>query len=455
MVRTLLIIDDDSRLGATLKDALEGPEVEVVLADSVATGLVACREHPADVVLLDQHLPDGEGASLVPAILKLDEQTKIIFMTAYPTFESAVVAVRLGAFDYLAKPFELEALHLTVANALRLRELEVIEGLHRREQHQEAAGAVLVGSSPAMRELLQLAKRAASAQAPVLISGRTGTGKTLLARYIHYSGTRAGHPFVSLNCAALPESLAESELFGHEKGAFTGAMSPRRGVFEMAGEGTVLLDEIGAMPVALQAKLLGVLEERRFRRVGSEVERRLAARIIAATNIEIEEAVAAGRFRQDLYYRLNVVSMVVPPLSTHPEDLPALCLHLITSICGHSRPLAAGELERLQAYEWPGNVRELRNLLERATILEPNGPLAPSRLLPPSGDRPSSTSQPRPELIPLEAIERQHIERALTTLGFNLGRTARALGISLSTLKRKVRAYGLRSAIRSGPTGSH
>jgi DNA-binding NtrC family response regulator len=454
MVRTLLIIDDDPRLNATLKDALESPGVEVRTAATAAAGLAACREHPADVVLLDQHLPDGEGASLCPAILDVDDQTKIIFMTAYPTFENAVAAVRLGAFDYLAKPFEIEALHLTVANALRARELEAIEQLHRRDHRREAAGAVLVGGSQAMQGVLRLAERAAATQAPVLVSGPTGTGKSLLARHVHNASSRSALPFVSINCAAIPESLAESELFGHDRGAFTGAMTARRGVFEMAGAGTVLLDEIAATPPVLQAKLLGVLEERRFRRVGSEVERRLDARVIAATNADLEEAMSAGRFRQDLFFRLNVVHIAMPPLSAHPEDLPELCRHLVASICGSSRPLAPGEADRLQDYDWPGNVRELRNLLERAAILDPVGPLRPSLLLctPTRGTRPAVA--PADDLESLESLERRHIERSLVRFSFNLARTARALGISLSTLKRKVRAFGLYPPARNGPAGS-
>ena len=455
VIRTLLIIDDDPRLCATLRDALGGPHLEVHVAHTGAAGIAACRDRRMDVVLLDQHLPDGPGASLCPAILRLDEQAKIIFMTAYPTFENAVAAVRLGAFDYLAKPFEVEALQLTVANALRFRELEVIEQLHRRDRRREADGAVLVGNSQVMRELLLLAGRAAASRASVLITGATGTGKSLLARHVHYSGEGSSLPFVSLNCAALPENLAESELFGHEKGAFTGAVAARRGVFEMAGEGTVLLDEIGAMPVALQAKLLGVLEDRRLLRVGSEVERPVGARVIAATNTDLEVAMRDGRFRQDLFYRLNVVSMEVPPLRAHLEDLPELCGHLITSICGVPRSLAPGEIERLRSYEWPGNVRELRNLLERATILDPVGHLTPAQLLARAPGRTSAPAAAAPELATLDEIERRHVEAVLHRLGFNLGRAARALGISLSTLKRKVRTYGLRPAAQNGPTGSN
>jgi len=435
--RTVLVIDDDARLCLSLADALTGPETEILTAGTLGEGLAVCRRRQVDVVLLDQQLPDGEGATACPAILSQDEGTKIVFMTAYPSFENAVAAVRHGAFDYLTKPFELEALRLTVGNALRLRALEGVEALARRRACQDEAQTRLVGEAPAMRELRHLCERAAASQAPVLIAGETGTGKTLIARYIHFRGQGAGRPFVALNCA-------ESELFGHEKGAFTGASSPRRGVFEMAEDGTVLLDEIGTMPLALQAKLLGVLEDRRFRRVGSEVERVVSARVMAATNADLEAARTGGRFRHDLYFRLNVIRIDVPPLRAHPEDIPELCAYLLETIGGARRPLAPGEPERLAAYDWPGNVRELRNLLERTAILEPAGPLAPSRLLGGALPGPGEASAPAAPLRTLREVERSHIEVTLRQLGFNLTRTARALGISLSTLKRKVREFDVR-----------
>ena len=444
MSRAVLVVDDDRQLCAALKDALSSPEVEVLRATSVAEGREACRRRQVDVVLLDQQLPDGKGASLCPEILKADEQTKIIFMTAYPSYENAVEAIRQGAWDYVSKPFELEALRLSVTNALRVRELEAVEQLQRRDLGYAAAHATLVGSSAAMDEVRYLASlAAASSHVPVLILGRTGTGKSLLARFIHYSSRRAKLPLVCVNCAALPETLAESEIFGHERGAFTGASVPRRGVFEMAGEGSVLLDEIGAMPLALQAKLLGVLEDRRLRRVGSEVERPVAARVIAATNTELDRAMAAGHFRQDLFFRLNVMTILIPPLRDHLDDLPELCSRLVEDVCGAPRPLATGEIERLSAYDWPGNVRELRNLIERAAILGGTAPLAPSNLL----GRPEVPAPAAPgkgtELPTLEEVERQHLDRVLRQLGGNLSQTARAVGISLSTLKRKIRQYGL------------
>jgi transcriptional regulator with PAS, ATPase and Fis domain len=297
---------------------------------------------------------------------------------------------------------------------------------------------------------------AASSGAPVLITGETGTGKTLLARWIHYNGARSDEPFVSLNCAALPETLAESELFGHEKGAFTGATGPRRGVFEMAERGTVLLDEIGAMPAQLQAKLLGVLEHRSLRRLGSETERPVQALVVAATNSDLESAIREGSFRKDLYFRLGVIHIGLPPLRDRLDDLPDLCRHLTRSIAGHEVPLADGELARLAAYPWPGNVRELASVLERALLIQSGDRLAPSALLagsasalPASPQREAAGETGRADdVLPLETVERQHIERTLAHYRGNLTRTAAALGIALSTLKRKVKDSGLGPARR-------
>lgn len=445
MSRLLLVVDDDHRLCSSLQDALGGPDLEVVTTGTLAGAADTLLRRPVDVVLLDQQLPDGKGAGLCSAILEEDPQTKIIFMTAFPSFDNAVEAVRSGAFDYLSKPFELEALRLTVNNALRLRELEVVEELHHRRERQDAGLARLVGRSRAMDEIRRLCTRAAASRAPVLVIGETGTGKSLLARFIHEQGQQAGEPFVALNCAALPESLAESELFGHEKGAFTGASTARRGVFEMAGKGTVLLDEIGTMSLPLQAKLLGVLEDRRFRRVGSEVERSAGARVIAATNAKLEEALGEGRFRHDLFFRLNVIRIDVPPLREHREDLPDLCAHLLEGLGSGSRALAPGELERLAEYSWPGNVRELRNLLERAAILQPHGPLVLSPLLQGPGHAgPGEGAVAEDVLRSLEEVEERHIQQTLARLGGNLSQSAQSLGISLSTLKRRVRAFRAR-----------
>jgi DNA-binding NtrC family response regulator len=442
---TILVIDDDALLCATLTEVLARDGATVLDAQTAARGLELCAEEELDVVLLDQQLPDGQGVDLCPRILELNDQAKIVFMTGYPTFENAVAALRAGAYDYLSKPFEIGELQLTVSNALRTLELERIEQLHSRRRRQEVDGTILVGADGGLEETARLAELAGASTAAVLISGETGTGKTLLARHIHYSGPRREGPFVSLNCAALPESLAESELFGHEKGAFTGAAGRRRGVFEMAEGGTAFLDEIGAMPVHLQAKLLGVLEDRCVRRLGGETIHRVDARVVAATNTDLDEAVRTGAFRQDLYYRLSVMRIHLPPLRDRRQDIPELCAHLVRTIHGQEVEIDAEQLRRLAAYDWPGNVRELRNILERSLIVHPSGRLAPADLIASPGAAPVASvptaAGDEGPIVPLEQIEREHIERALAHFEGNLTRTAKGLGIALSTLKRKLQRY--------------
>ena len=439
--RTILIIDDDRGLCETLRDVFSDDLTRVEDAQTGKAGLDWCRTLQIDVVLLDQHLPDCLGDDLCSEILELNDRAKIIFMTAYPTFDNAVSALKTGASDYLTKPFELEEVELAVANAFRIRELESIELLHDRGRKKEIEGVNIVGAEGGLRDTIRLARLAAASNAPVLITGETGTGKSLLAKHIHYNGSRAKRPFVSVNCAALPESLAESELFGHEKGAFTGATDLRRGVFEMAEDGTVFLDEIGAMPITLQVKLLGVLEDLSLRRVGGEIVRQIRARVIAATNLDLKSAVSEGRFRADLFFRLSVLTIHIPPLRERPEDLPQLCRVLSRSVAGSDIELSDPELRRLGTYAWPGNVRELRNVLERALIIQDRRSLAPSELVcgleTPDNAAHGSPAEP---VVPLAEIEQRAIDSALDHFDGNLTRTARALGIALSTLKRKVQS---------------
>jgi len=442
--RSILIIDDDALLCASLVDALADERTHVVHAQTGADGIAECKRRRVDVVLLDQHLPDTTGEAMCPEILMLHDRAKVVFMTAYPTFENAVAALKLGASDYLSKPFELEELRLAVTNAFRVQELERIEQLHSRQRQHERDRSVMIGAHGGLRETLRLAELAAVTAAPVLITGETGTGKSLLARHIHYAGPRREQAFVSLNCGALPQTLAESELFGHEKGAFTGASALRRGVFEMAEDGTVFLDEIGAMPIDQQAKLLGVLEDRVVRRIGGERLRTVNARVIAATNRDLEATVHAGEFRSDLYFRLSVMRIHMPPLRQRSGDLDALCRHLLSDICGQEVHLEADELARLAAYHWPGNVRELRNILERSAIIQAGQPLAPSELL--TGQVQKAhlpTQSSSDEILTLEEVEQRHIRSVLSRCEGNLTQTARSLGIALSTLKRKVKRSGL------------
>jgi DNA-binding NtrC family response regulator len=441
MRKTLLVIDDDRVFGEAVRDYLTSDTVEVVLAHKAKDGLTLCSLQKIDVVLLDQQLPDAEGHTLCPTILKYNDQTKIIFDTAYPSFENAVKAIRSGAYDYLSKPFDLEELALAVKQAFRTLELEQVEQVQDYQRTREREDTVVVPGE-GLADSMQLADVASSTNAPVLITGETGTGKTLVAKVIHYKGPTSTAPFISINCASLPENLIEAELFGYEKGAFTGAISAKRGIFEMAEGGTLFLDEIGEIPLHLQAKLLSVIEDKHLRRIGSESLRPVNARIIAATSVKLEDTPGTA-FRKDLYYRLSVVRIHLPPLRERKQDIPALCTHLLGQLSGGRQvQLEEDELQRLMAYNWPGNVRELKNILERSVLLQPGPHYKPSdffgetQCTPPA---PCTPQQENDELLPLEEVEQRHIMHVLDKLAGNYTRTAKLLGISLSTLKRKIK----------------
>lgn len=451
IIRRILIIDDDKVFCKAISDYLTKETTEVFTAHTGEDALAICAQHKVDVVLLDQKLPDVEGVSLCPSILDHHDHTKIIFITAYPSFDNAVEAIKMGAYDYLSKPFELEELKLAIERALRTMDLERIEQLQSYKDDKENEETVLVSGNGRFSEIRQLVDVAASVDAPVLITGETGTGKSVIARYIHYKGLTHKKVFICINCAALPENLVEAELFGCEKGAFTGAVATRKGIFELAEGGTLFLDEIGAMPLHLQSKLLGVLEEKEIRRIGGESIKPVDVRIIAASNADLENAVGKGTFREDLYYRLSVIRIHIPPLRDRREDIPELCGYFINTMA-HARHvnLPDSEVVRLMEYEWPGNVRELKNVLERSFILHKGSELRPSEFLNgglKSSSTPSITSPGGNGKSSLAEVERRHIRHVLQSCSGNYTRTARALGISLSTLKRKVKRYGLESPV--------
>ncbi len=440
--RTLLVIDDDRIYADAVKEFLEQEQITVLTAHSAQEGIAVCSRQTVDIVLLDQQLPDAEGHTLCPEILKHNEQAKIIFATAYPSFEHAVAAIKQGAYDYLAKPFELEALSLAVGQALRTLDLERFEQLQKYRGTRENEETVFIGGE-SLGEIMKLKELAARSDSPVLITGETGTGKTMLAKTIHYQSARNSSPFISLNCAALPETLIESELFGYEKGAFTGATAARKGIFEMAEGGTLFLDEIGEMPTHLQAKLLSVIDDKLVRKLGGTSARPVNVRVIAATGVDLD-SVIGKTFRKDLFYRLSVLQIHLPPLRERRGDIPALCTCLLGALNGNKKmALPFEEYKRLMAYDWPGNVRELRNILERSLMLQHGIELHPSLLLeqakrlsaPPNGQ----SSNPQ-EIPTLEEVEKRHIRHALEQLENNLTKTAKTLGISLSTLKRKIKA---------------
>jgi len=447
--RTLLIIDDDFVYGRAISDHMGSDILVARHAGSAEEGLALCRDMRPDVVLLDQKLPDAEGHTLCREILAHNPEAKILFITAHPSFENAVEGIKEGAFDYLSKPLELDQLELAIHRALKTIDLERVAEVHNYEMEKSKADMKLVGLKGGLAGVAMQINRAALVDAPVLITGETGTGKNRVARAIHDLSPYHAMPFISVNCASLPADLIEAELFGYEKGAFTGAHSPRKGLFEMAEGGTLLLDEIGEMPVHLQSRLLGVLDDKVLRRLGGTTFRKVQVRIIAATSVELEQAIAGRLFREDLYYRLSVVRIKVPPLRERVIDIPELCRYILNQVSGgRNMELTKEQIQELKRYPWPGNVRELRNIIERSVILAQDTEIRPSQLLTSAGQEvPLKSRVPRAvnteEIIPLEEVERSHIASALSHFSGNYTRAAKSLGISLSTIKRKARQFKL------------
>ena len=442
MKRTLLVIDDDRLFGEAVRDFIASDGIEVLLAHKAADGLTLCSLRKVDVVVLDQQLPDAVGHTLCPDILKYNDQAKIIFSTAYPSFDNAVKAIRAGAHDYLSKPYDLAELALAIKQAFRTLDLERVEQVQDYERSREKEGAVLIGGE-GIADTVQLVDIAAFTGSPVLITGETGTGKNLVAKAIHYRSKSAEDPFISINCASLPENLIEAELFGYEKGAFTGAAGAKKGLIEVAEGGTLFLDEIGEMPVQLQAKLLSAIDDKSIRRIGGTSSKPVNVRIIAATSVDLEKELGRS-FRKDLYYRLSVVRIHIPPLRERRGDIPLLCSHLIKTITNHPLEIPDREMAQLVKYDWPGNVRELRNVLERASLTQKGTVLEPSHLLErPAGNQADGSSPDLQgmDIKTLDEWEKEIIRAALSRLSGNLTQTAKALAISLSTLKRKIREY--------------
>jgi DNA-binding NtrC family response regulator len=459
-VARILIADDEVNMRRILGTILRSDGHEVVEAGGVAEARSAFGASLFDLVITDHRMPDGDGLSLLASCREADATVPVVLLTAYATVELAVDAMRQGAFDVIAKPFVPDAVRAAVARACErtelLRENERLRGQVRRLAHP----GELVGRGPAMARLRELITRVAPTNATVLISGETGTGKELVARAIHAASPRAERPFVAVNCAGLSETLLESELFGHEKGAFTGADRRRQGVFEAAHRGTLFLDEAGEMSLALQAKLLRVVMNGEVVRVGSTVPRVVDVRILAATNRDLEQRVRDGLFREDLYYRLAVVPIAVPPLRARREDIPELVDHFLALAAADlkvpRRPLLESAMAKLESYDFPGNVRELRNLVERATILahgthiEPHDlPLRASEPAPPgsAGQRAGGVADAvsaLPEKLDLRAtierLEEALIRRALEASGGVQAEAARRLGISRSHLGYKLKA---------------
>ncbi len=455
----ILVVDDEPNMRRVLSSILEGEGHDVSEAGSVATARRQLATAAVDVVLTDQRLGDGEGLELLAELQELDPAVPVVMITAFATVDLAVSALRQGAFDFVAKPFEPDAVRAVVRRAAERAELIRENARLRRQVRSLAATEQLVGNGPVMARLRDLVGRVAPTDATVLITGETGTGKELVARAVHAASPRAEGPFVAVNCAGFAETLLESELFGHERGAFTGADRARQGVFEAAHRGTLFLDEAGEMPLALQAKLLRVLMGGEVLRVGSTVPRAVDVRIVVATNRDLEAEVRGGGFREDLYYRLAVFPLQVPPLRERREDVPALVQHLLERVARDlnvpPRPVAPEAMAKLLAYDFPGNVRELRNLLERASILARGERIEASDLPVPSGAEEAAAFSgvaeglaaafpPRVDLRKtLDEVERALITRALEAAGGVQAEAARRLGVSRSALAYRLRRLDL------------
>jgi DNA-binding NtrC family response regulator len=413
--------------------------VLIIDDDHLLCEMTRARHH-IDVVLLDQKLPDGEGGALCQRIINFSETAKIIFITAYPSFKNALQAIENGAFSYLTKPFELKELKLAIDKCLRINELEKAEESIHYQNDRGDSGTALIGATGSLASIQELIRTSAGTNAPVLLTGETGTGKSLVARLIHQQSQRRG-PFMAINCAALPENLIESELFGHEKGSFSGAHTVKKGLLEIAENGSILLDEIGEMGFHLQAKLLGMLDEMQIRRIGGVISHPVQVRIMAATNILLEHKIKTREFREDLYYRLNVIRIHLPPLRERQEDIPLLAASFLREMAPQRKlDLSAQDLKIMIAYPWPGNVRELRNVIERAIIHTPaNEKLRLTALILDTDHEPllPVNSGTDDTIRPLAEIENRYIALAIKKFNNNFTQTAKALGISLNTLKKK------------------
>lgn len=447
----VLIIDDEAGIRSILKDVLQDENYNVFLAEDGYKGLDMLNTEPIDLVILDVWLPNMGGIEVLKRIKEEYRDVEVIMISGHANINLAVKAVKMGAFDFLEKPLSLEKIITVVRNALELEKLKQENKQLRNNLFMEDE---MVGSHPSMQKIRDIIEQSAPTDARVLILGENGTGKELVARAIHLKSRRSQWPFVEVNCAAIPETLIESELFGHEKGAFTGAVSKRKGKFEIADRGTLFLDEIADMSLNTQAKVLRVIQELKFERVGGEESISVDVRLIAATNKVIEEEIKAKRFREDLYFRLNVIPIHVPPLRERTEDISALVKYFMKKFkppaLSEPKVISKDALEVLKKYPWPGNIRELKNVIERVNIMNDESIVSADILrecMPAGGKRHAanwlSTFRGMPLNAARDSFEKELIKRKLEENGYNLAQTAKDLGIYTSSLYGKIRKYAI------------
>jgi len=440
----VFIVDDDPEVRALLARVLAKAGCVSAEAASGAEAMAALGRQEFDVVLVDIKLPDASGLDILRWARSAEVDTEFIVLTGHADVETAVEAMRLGAYDFVAKPWRNAELVEVIAKAAEKKALRRENSVLREVMTRRDGMPQIVGETPEIREVLSIIDRVAGSDSPVLIHGESGTGKELVARTIHLKSARAGRPFVSINCGALPDTLLETELFGHRRGAFSGAVSSRVGLFEAADGGTLFLDEIGEMSAAMQVRLLRVLDSGEVRRVGDERSFNVDVRIVAATAKDLAREAGEGRFRWDLYYRVSTIVVPVPPLRRRRDDIPLLIRHFTASRSG--RPalrFSRAAMDRLMQYDWPGNIRELRNLIERLQILHQGEEVRATDLPAELGVARPPAEPPDTPLVPLQEMERRHVERVLFATGWNKAQAARVLDIDIKTLNKKIRDFGI------------
>ncbi len=444
----ILVVDDEIKMRRVLQMILQKEGYEIVTSKDGREALQKVEEENFDLVLTDMKMPGLSGIDLLKKIRESDEEIPVIMITAYGTVETAVKAMKEGAYDYLLKPFEKDEMKIIVANALKMKTLVRENRYLRGELEEKYKLDNVIGKSSQMQEIYKILREVANTKATVLIQGETGTGKTLVARALHFNSSGKEKPFIHVNCAALPEGLLESELFGHVKGAFTDAVANKPGKFELANAGTIFLDEIVELSPMLQVKLLRVLQEKEFEQVGGIKTIKIDVRVIAATNRDIKKVLEDGSLREDLYYRLNVISINIPPLREHKEDIPLLVKYFLQKFNRESgkniKGVSPQAMDMLMNYNWPGNVREVENVIERAVILGSKNTLLPESLplhLKKESDK--MEIHIPPEGIALEKVEKSLIREALKMTRGNQSRAAKLLDISRNTLRYRIRKFGI------------